>query len=468
MSIPPDNTHPLYPALERAAIAAWSGELPFSQRALAEAIAPELGDDPGRIAATLPQFLRLLARDGVYTSQRARHGSKTDGPNQLTSPQCFNWSPVSPEDATLRRVAGPFLADEGVAEHRKHALRSALRFGLELAVKCSDDALLKACEAVPAADLYALPGRVHDAARSRPEPLSKQTSQNHRSVIRSAMRYAAERRLVPIIFPQLWSDDAWERDKALYFPLAAEGTTSAKVAGWRSAWNVFGETFTAMHSELPSELKSVTREIAEAVITRMQVNDGRYAMGYQARGALRYLARQHGVGPFVEPSATDAFFVETPSGPRPALYLRGANGEAGSADWDVFFGVLAAHGLPPALTEFLQWYREYVTLPGIEIITRKDKFPPRRERTRLDENTLNERPLALRAFLGAALYELAPAADVPGSASRSAPRPGPPKCWGGRSWGALWGPWWLGGVPARRSCRRVPSGKAGAVPSARW
>jgi integrase len=413
MTIPAENTHPLYPALERAAIAAWSGELPFSQRALAEALAPELGEAPARIAQALPQYLDVLARAGVYASQRARFGAKTQGPGQLGSPHCFNWSPVPPCDATLRHVVAPFLADEHVAAHRKHAVRSALRFGLELPVKCTDDVLLKACDAVPAADLYALPGRVHDAARSRPEPLSPQTAQNHRSAVRGAMRYAAERRLVPIIFPQLWSDDAWERDKDRWFPLEPNGPTAQKVMSWRSAWTVFGQTFAVMHPELPNELSSVTRDIAEAVITRMQVQDGRYAMGYQARAALRHLAARHGVGPFVEPSPLDSFVVQTPSGPRPALYLRGANGAAGDGDWDAFFGLLAEHGLPAELTEFLRWYREYVTLPGMEIITRKDQFPPRRERTLLDENTLNERIMALRAFLGAALYELKPAADAP-------------------------------------------------------
>lgn len=413
MTIPAENTHPLYPALERAAIAAWSGELPFSQRALAEALAPELGEAAARIAQALPQYLDVLARHGVYASQRARFGAKTQGAGQLGSPQCFNWSPVSPRDATLRHVVAPFLADDAVTAHRKHALRSAVRFGLELPVKCADDVLLKACDAVPADDLYTLPGRVHDAARSRPEPLSTQTAQNHRSAIRGAMRYAAERRLVPIIFPQLWSDDAWERDKDRWFPLEQNGPTAQKVMSWRSAWTVFGQTFAAMHPELPNELSSVTRDIAEAVITRMQVHDGRYAMGYQARAALRHLAARHGVGPFVEPSPLDSFVVQTPSGPRPALYLRGANGAAGDGDWDAFFGLLAEHGLPAELTEFLRWYREYVTLPGMEIITRKDQFPPRRERTLLDENTLNERIMALRAFLGAALYELKPAADAP-------------------------------------------------------
>jgi integrase len=406
-----DSQHPLYPALERAAIAAWSGEMAFTQRALAEAIAPELQLDPGRIAQALPQYLGVLSRDGVYVGQRARFGAKTHH-SQLTSPQCFNWSAVDPSDASLRSVVEPYLVDAGVSPQRKHALRSAIRFALELATKCSDAALLRACERVPAEDLYALPRRVYDAALSRPAPLAKQTAKNHRSVIRAAMLWAGGRRLVPIVFPQIWLDDAWERDKDRFFPLEVTGPTSQKVASWRSAWSVFGQTFAAMHPELPNEIGAVSREIAENVIARMQTTDGRYAMGYQARGALRYLAAQHAAGPFVEASPVDAFRVPTPTGPRPALYLRSANGEAGDGDWNAFFALLAEHRLPDGLTEFLRWYRDYVTLPGMEIITRKDKFPPRRERTKLDENTLNERLPALRAFIGAAVYELKPAADA--------------------------------------------------------
>ncbi len=413
MTVPADATHPLYPALERAAIAAWSGELPFSQRALAEALASELGEDPVRVAQKLPQYLDALGRQGVYVSQRARCGGKAQGAGRLGSPQCFNWSAVAPQEATLRSVVEPFLADSAVATHRKHALRSALRFGLELPVKCADNVLLFACEAVGADQLYALPGRVHDAARARPVPLSPQTAQNHRAAIRGALRYAAERRLVPVVFPQIWSDDAWEQDKERWFPLTPDGPTAGRVLVWRSAWTLFAQTFAVMHPELPNEFASVTREIAEAVITRMQVKDGRYARGYQARAALRHLAARYGVGPFVEPSPVDAFLVPTPSGPRPALFLRASNGVAGDGNWDAFFALLAEHQLPAELTEFLHWYREYVTLPGMEIITRKDKFPPRRERTRLDENTLNERITALRAFLGAALYQLKPASDAP-------------------------------------------------------
>src|SRR5690606_12978040 len=136
-------------------------------------------------------------------------------------------------------------------------------------------------------------------------------AQNHRSAIRGAMRYAAERRLVPMIFPQIHPDDAWERDKQRYFPLAPNGPTTAKVLAWRSAWTVFGQTFAVVHPELPNELAAVTRDSAEEVITHMQVHDGRYAMGYKARSALQYLAEKHNVGPYAEASPADSFYVQT-------------------------------------------------------------------------------------------------------------------------------------------------------------
>jgi len=402
---------PLYPALERAAISAWSGELPFSQRALAEALAPELGLDPTRVAQALPTFLRRLERDGIYTGQRARYGAKTSGSGGLSSPQCFNWSDTPPHAATLRTIAGPFLADAGVATHRKHALRSALRLGLELPVKCSDDALLGGCESIPADALYSFPRRVYEAARSRPTPLSEQTALNHRSAIRGVMRYGATLRLIPIVFPQLWSDDPWSRDKDRFFPLAEKGATSNRIATMRSAWTAFADAFAAHHPELPNSLQSVTREIADEVIREMQVVKGRYAQGYAARTAFRYVAQTFGEGPYAEPSLLDGFTVATPSGPRPALFLRCADGGAATGDWEVFFGMLSEHGLPAELIEFIQWYREYVTASPIDILADPDRFPPRRQRLVLDQNTLSERIYAMRAFLGAALYELRPDPD---------------------------------------------------------
>lgn len=398
----------VYPALRRAATDAWVGGLAFTQKALSEQIARDLTEPPEEVAQSLPQFLAVLERRGIYTAQRAKHGSKTAGDGLLTSPQCFNWSTLAPDAATLRHAVEPFLTDETVADHRKHAVRSALRFILELPTKCADAVLLQACERVSAAELYLLPGRTYDAALAPPNPLRQQTAANHRAAIRSVMRYAADRQLVPIVFPRIWNDDAWERDKERFFPLEVDGPTPHKISNFRSAWTVFGATFAAMHPDQPNELASVTREIAEAVITRMQVHDGRYAVGYAARGALRYIAERFGAGPFAVASAADVFMVQTPSGRRPAVYLRGPNSEAADGDWDKLFAILEHHQLPASLVNFLRWYRVYVTADVKTITANKSQFPPRRRGLQIDENTLNQRIPALRAFLGAAIYELRP------------------------------------------------------------
>ena len=83
MSILVANPNPIHPALERVAIAAWSGELPFSQRALADALAPELGEDPAHVAQRLPHYLDVLACQGIYTSQRARYGADRSPPQKV-------------------------------------------------------------------------------------------------------------------------------------------------------------------------------------------------------------------------------------------------------------------------------------------------------------------------------------------------------------------------------------------------
>lgn len=403
-------TSPVYDALEATAIEAWATGEPFSQRALSGPVADALGRDPQRVAQALPQALRALERRGQYVPQRARHGSKVDGGARLTSPYAFNFTGRALDVSTLRHALAAFLLDAEVPDTAKRAVRSALRFALGLPAQCTDDVLLAAADRVPATELYELPARVHDLALRPPATLGEQTAKNYRTAVRRLLRYAGRRRLVPLIFPRLWVADPWEEAKNRYFPLAAEGPTSADLLAFRSAWSALAEAAVARHGEDGRDPARLTRAMAEQSIAYLQRVLGRHAMGYNARRALTYVARQYAEGPFAEPDRVGEFEVETAAGRRPALYLRGPNGEGVDGDWDAFLDLVRGHGLPEETVEFLTWYRDYVTLPTRDVLRQRERFPARRERLRITGVTLNERITALRALMGAAVYAL----EVPG------------------------------------------------------
>lgn len=393
---------PLYGHIEAAAIDAFLQGAPYTQRALATRIAAVTGEDVQALARRLPAFLKRLEKRGHYVSQPSAFGSKVGQATELTSPHGFNWSRLPFDCEVLREAAAAFLNAEDIDPTRKAAARSALRLVLELPTKCADDVILNGCSRITAEELYDLAIRAHDCALAR--GLNKQTAKNHRTAIRSVLRFAMESRSIPIVFPPLRPDSRWTELQSEYLPLAPVGRTDPFILTMRSTWTNLEETARLLFGE-EIQFEDLTREMAEQVVTHLLLTERRRAVGYNVRRLCRHLAERHDAGPFVGDTGLDRFRVSTPAGPRPTLYLRGPNGEAADSDWDGLCGILTTLGFAESLVEFVKWYRRYVTLPSLDILS-DPEFPPRRQRHMISDKTSFERLTALRAILGAAVYEL--------------------------------------------------------------
>jgi integrase len=393
---------PIYDHIEAAAIKAFVNGESYTQRAIATRIAQVTGEDVQPVAQRLPAFLKQLAKRGHYASQPAACGSKTGSPGELTSPRAFNWSPLSFDAPALRHAVATFLADDEIPGYQKAALRSALRLLLDLPTKCADGVIHDACERYAPEELYGLHEQAFECATAR--GLETQTAKNHRTAIRGLKRYAAERRIIPLVFPELRPDSAWTELMDLYLPLSPIGRTEHFILTMRSAWRNLHSTACLLFGD-EVQFEDLTREDGERLVTHILLTERRSAVGYNVRRLLQFLGDRFQEGPFSGASSRDRFTVFTPGGRRPALYLRGPAGEAADGDWDGLCDLLGRMGFPESLTDFLRWYREYVTLRALDMIG-NPRFPARRERHRISDKTSFERLTALRALLGAATNEL--------------------------------------------------------------
>jgi integrase len=395
-------TAPIYDHLEAAAIDAFVGGTPYTQRALAARVAEAMGEEAYPVARQLPAFLRKLEARGMYESQPSPFGSKTGVPGELTSPRVLNWSGLPSNAPALTIALNAYLADEAVANEKKSAARSAIRLSFDLPTKCPDTVLVGACNALAPDELYGLAERAYQLAIAR--GLDTQTAKNHRSAIRAFVRHAVRARLIPMVFPRLTHQSPWTERRDHYLPLVAVGRTKASILGFRSAWKELESTAQSLFGE-EIQFEALTRANAEVIIENLLLAQRQSAIAYRVRQLLTHIAETYGEGPFTEQSASDLFTEVTPAGRGPALYLRGNNGEAADSYPDQLFQILLDLGFGEDLVAFLRWYRRYVTLPPIAILA-DPAFPPRRQRHMISDKTFFERLTALRALLGAAVKRL--------------------------------------------------------------
>lgn len=395
-------TAPIYHHLEAAAIDAFVGGKPYTQRALAARIADVTGEETYPVARRLPAFLNRLEARGMYESQPSPFGSKAGVPGELTSPRVLNWSGLPSNAPALTIALNAYLADEAVAGEKKAAARSAIRLSFDLPTKCPDTILVAACNSLAPDELYGLAERAYQLAIVR--GLDKQTAKNHRSAIRALLRYAVRARLIPMVFPRLTHQSPWTERRDHYLPLAAVGRTDASILGFRSAWKELEATARSIFSE-DVQFEDLTRANAEVIIGHLLLVQRQSAIAYKVRQLLIHIADTYREGPYMEQSASDLFTEVTPAGRAPALYLRGENGQAADSYPDQLFQILLDLGFDAGLVDFLRWYRLYVTLPPIAILN-NPAFPPRRQRHMISDKTFFERLLALRALLGAAVKHL--------------------------------------------------------------
>jgi integrase len=400
-------TAPIYAHLEAAAIDAFVGGTPYTQRALAARIAEITGEETHPVARRLPAFLRKLETRGMYESQPSPFGSKSGGPGELTSPHVLNWSGLPSNAPALTTALNAYLADNVIASEKKAAARSAIRLCFDLPTKCPDNILVTACNTLAPDELYGLAERAYQLTVVR--GLDRQTAKNHKTTIRALLRYAVRARLIPMVFPRLTHQSPWTERRDQYLPLVSAGRTHARILGFRSVWKELESTAQTLLGE-DVQFEDLTRMNAEAIMTHLLLTERQSAIGYKLRQLLIHIADTYREGPFIEPSAANLFTEVTPAGRAPALYLRGKNGEAADSYPDQLFQMLLDLGFDEDLVAFLRWYRSYVTLSPIAILN-DSKFPPRRQRHMISDKTFFERMSALRALLGVAVKRLPINAD---------------------------------------------------------
>jgi hypothetical protein len=374
-----------------AVIRAYADGTTCTWTALCAAVAPP---GPGQtVHMGVYNYAKRLVERGVITTQTSPNGGTQ------TSPHIYNASALLPTDATLWHAVAPFMADEGLGAAAHKQVKDALRFAL-VVDRRGPDALRAACEAVPAAAMHGLPARVIALATADPAPISRTTAASHESAIRRLLRYAAARDLVPLVFPQFWGEDAWQEVRERYLGLAGVlGSARHQLGCHRTAWNSLHAATLRLFPENPPHPLAMTRAQALAVV------DSEKAAGERARGdrelaVLRYLAREHGVGPLAGcAEGEEATALED-------IYLRGADGSAASSSWDGMLLIVRHHGFPETWTEFLRYYHAYSTLSDEELEERGDEFPLRTAIRELKAETLLGRMLYIRGILGGALRAL--------------------------------------------------------------
>lgn len=392
---------PHYERIEAAAIEAWATGRPYTQAALSETIGTAYDLDPEKVASGMVYYLRQLAARGLYEAQAGRFGSKgTQSKATPTSPRWFNWSGVSINEATLRHIVAPYLADPDVEGWRKEAVRKALRFRFDLPNLCREEEILAAAERVSADHLYEFANVVYGQAKAE---LKKQTAKNYRSSIVGLLRYGGTKRLVPMVFPYFVKQDVWAVAADRYFPLPEDGPADCGTRNnrqgmrdvGRAARHLFGEEVT---------LESLTREQAKMITDDIRYRQGKLESSRLGTRVFIALGRS-GVGPFSVPRAVDAFTVDTAYGPKPAIYLRNPDGTSCGDDWESFMALLTAKGLPPETVVWLREYGLYISMPSRELFKPefRKRFPVRLDKHHLQPQSLASRITALRAYLGAAV-----------------------------------------------------------------
>ncbi|HET7552346.1 MAG TPA: hypothetical protein VFK04_13740 [Gemmatimonadaceae bacterium] len=404
-----------YTRIEDVVIDAFVHGKPYTQRALAQAMAVAFGVDEDDTATGMVYYLRKLASRGMYEAQAGRFGSKgTQAKGSPTSPRWFNFSNLAVDDATFRHALEPFLADADVASWRRETIRKAIRFARDLPTQCADDRILEAAGHIAADQLYGLPDAVFMQAMER---FTNQTAKNYRSAVSVVLEYAARRRLIPMVFPYFHKPDAWAEFTNRFFPLAEQGESSGYVKRHRNGMSYIRRAAVALYGDdvLPEE---ISRTRCEEIRDRLRVVDGDIPGATRAMCTMRELAQAFGIGPFAEKSAADAFFVQTPSGMRPAIHLRSPSGESRRDDWDGLLLMLEEYGFPDDTIAFLRWYKIYITMPARELLSNENRtiFPSRRNAHRLCATSLKRRCVSLRAYLGTAvnLLGMRPAELTPG------------------------------------------------------
>lgn len=379
-----------------AIIELWAGGGSNTQRAIAERT-KVLGHRVSQSA--ISAYMARWAKAGLVVPQVGSNGS-------AGAAWSLNWD-GAPETATLRDVVAFALTRPELPAAVQRQIKTAVRTVFGLPWRTDGERLLAPCTRVGAEQLYDFPRRVYEAALAG--NTSKDTAENLRGAVRRALRLAAQRGCVPIIFPRAWDDDAWERAMWTYFPDDAPGIARSTVGVYRSNWRDFAREAKEFFAGAPYELAHVgpdmiDGDMLEALAKHIVGRKGKRYLARQIRTVLSYVARHHGAGPLVGQLRTDR--EEVYRGRFNAGYLLDAQGKAHTGSPEGFLKILRDRGFSPEVLEFFEWYFAYSTLPDEALEGREDEFPERPANRALKARTVQKRIIGLRAWLHQALVVL--------------------------------------------------------------
>jgi integrase len=275
-------------------------------------------------------------------------------------------------------------------------LRTALRLVLELPAGADLPTILAAAAAVPPARLRDLPERLLTLAAAR--GLTRRVATNLESVLRRALRCAAEHNQIPLVFVVHETDAAWDALRWKFFGADSKVPLRSRPT-YRRAFTRFWQHITVVLADPIHGRPNVTfEEITPtdmALLKRHLRRSDKAWLYTQIQHTLRWIGKTHGAGPYggATSSSTDAVYLT------PANRSRKA-GSLGS--WPALIALFGEHGFGPEWLEFLAWYRDYSTLSDADLAANTERFPVRPTKRHLAPGTVVLRHFALRAWCGMA------------------------------------------------------------------
>jgi len=342
----------------------------------------------GLSVGVLRQALLQLHADGrLIMASDSRAGERHPRPAGLSAAGA-----EPPGGWTLAHALQPYLEDQAPTAAEKAKVCTAVRAALAAQGRPVNghgvEELLRVASSVSATDLRLLP---EQAARRQARPRG---ADNLRYGMRALLRYAAERRLVPVLCESERRDmwDEWVWDHAHLAPRPHEFlSVHNSLRAWLEA-----ETGTLPVGLTPAMLS------AEAVTAAREqaVKRGIYkpASARVIVGALRRFGRDLGIGPFHELIHA----VRDRGGPRGTTPRWWLQTDSTTPGIESLLADCASAGLPADAADFASWVWRFHRLSDAQYAQSPDMPTPRVDK-RKREQTVTQRLRAFRAAWGALL-----------------------------------------------------------------
>jgi hypothetical protein len=283
-------------------------------------------------------------------------------------------------DVTGATVLTAFCARRPFSEVRHRQVLGSVRayLGLPERWRMHEEEIVAAAEALRAGDLQGLPDAIQRAARGAGK--SAKTAETWASAVRSMLRWAAEQRLVPMI----WAGQRagpWDRARNAWIPGGAgerSGVKASTRAAHRTAWQWLREAVQDLRGPeyLPGQLTAEDVQAARDWLRRR----GRYDHAAAVSSALNFAGRR-GYGP------------RAGHHPPASILLPVAD----TKSYDAFIEALERH-LGGRWPEVFRWIgRWHTAQPSNLAIEGLPERPPARQ---LSEGTLHGRAKGVRWILG--------------------------------------------------------------------